>query len=208
MVAMNVSTLSRAALSVLAILTMSSAVRADHGDRVYDQIELFAKVGTDQSRDLYKDIIRQVDEPGLRAQMMTEARQAMVGFAQIRAYAKQERVERMGGEVQQVFASLQRLDRLTQDLAYGGGSRWDSFRREPPDVRHMRRVVASLTNRILIIDDLSQQVYGPPEYRYQPVLGPANGVQTNYTSNRPGFVAPPSGAIFGEREFEPSMRTR
>jgi hypothetical protein len=191
----TVTTLILAALGLAAIAP--STARADHRDRIYDRIELFAKVGADQARDLYKDIVRQVDEPGLRAQMMDEARRAMVGFAQIRAMAKQERVERMGGDIREVHASLERLDRLVHELEYSAGNRWGSFRREPANVEHMHRVVLSLTDRIVIIDDMAQQVYGPPVYRYE-----------TYTRSRPGFDAQPNGVYVGGRGFQVELGSR
>lgn len=185
---MNASLITRTVLPLALVAALPLAAKAQHPDRIYDRIELFAKVGADQTRDLYKDIVRDISEPALRRDMMQEARKAMTGFAQVRVYAKQERGDRIHREIQDVHGALVRLDRLLGEVgrSFPPGP---TYRNRQPDLRHMHRMVHSLTDRALIIDDMTHQLYGPPPYRFG---------STDDTRSRPGFELLPGGMQKGK----------
>jgi|GEM_PF-6919299 len=193
---MNTILLTRITVPVLAlVLGPPLAAQAGHFDRVFDSIERQADAGADQARHVMSDVIHDVHNPRLRAEMLGEARSVMTGFMQIKMLARQERVHRMGAEVHSVLDSLTRLDSLVH-VAERDEAR--AHHGHGPDVHHIHEVILDLTAQSRALDDLIHQIEGVPPVRYETNYRQPRAV---YPRSRPVYDVPPSGISVGGRGF-------
>lgn len=200
---MNAFLTTRIALPVLAVLAGAPlTARADHYDRTFDSIERYADISADRARHVYTDIIHDVHDRLLRAEMMTEAQRVMVGFAQVRVLARQERVDRMASEIHRVSAALRRLDHLVHDAEH---DELHAHHGRGPDVHHIHDMVGDLTKRAAIIDDLVHSLQVPAAGRYESGY---RGPRAVYSRGRTGYDDSPSGIYIGGRGFGIRIPTR
>ena len=187
---MNASLATRIAMPVLAVLFGAPlTAKADHYDRAFDYIERYADSSAERARHVFGDVLHDVHDRGLRAQMLAESRAVMSGFAQIRVLARVERVDRMETEVHRVMSSLRRLDELVH---VAERDEWHAHAGHGPDVHHIHELILDLIARAKVLDGLIHDLQGPP-VRYE----------TGYRTPRPVtsrvrvYESRPSGVYIG-----------
>lgn len=192
---MTTNLLARISAPVLAfVFGLPLAAQAGPYDRAFDSIERQAAAAADQARHALVDVLKDVHNPRLRADMVNESRTAMTSFLQIRALARQQRVVPMGPEAHRALDSLARLDKLVHQAerdearAHAGHG---------PDIHHIHEAILDLQKRARSIDDLIHQIEGS----HSPIR-----YQANYPPQRPVYAppvqpAPPRGISVGGRGF-------